>query len=70
MPFFSSSVQIFFNIMFNVIAGLSFSLSVNAPAKFLLTCSCTHVVKSQQHTGWKLGHIHDMLQCALLCQST
>lgn len=61
-------LRFFFNIMFNAIAVLS--LSVNAPAKFLLTFPCTRVVKPQQHTGWKLGHIHDVLQSALLCQST
>lgn len=60
----------FFNVMFNAITALSFALSVNVPAKFLLTFSCTHVVKRQQHAGWKLGHIQHMLRSACLCQSS
>lgn len=56
--------------MFNAITVLSFALSVNVPAKFLLTFSCTHVAKPQQHAGWKRGHSQHMLRSAHLCQSS
>lgn len=57
----SFSFFFFLMVVFNAITVLSFALSVNVPAQLLLSFSCTHVVKPEQHAGGNVGHIQHML---------